>query len=206
MDKPALDRKLPFDALVFDVGGIFVLHDNERLFRRLAESCSALDALPRIRAVAADPLLTTGACSIDALYRDLVRNLGYARDGAGFRADWCSHFTADAGMIALLRALAKRNRVVLFSNTNAVHWDYVIRLMDGALAPYEAYLSHAIGDRKPLASAFRLVAARAGIAPERALFVDDLAENVAAAEAIGFRGHIFIGQDEFERFLDSFAG
>jgi FMN phosphatase YigB (HAD superfamily) len=201
MEKPAFDRKLPFDALVFDVGGIFILHDNEQLFRRLAEACSALDALSRIQAAAADPLLTTGGRSISVLYRDIVRDLGYARDEDAFFADWCSHFTADGDMLALLDTLAQSNRVVLFSNTNAVHWDYVTQLMGGALAPYEAYLSHEIGDRKPLASAFRSVAARAGLAPERSLFVDDLAENVAVAEAVGFRGHVFIDQDEFERFL-----
>ena len=162
--------------------------------------------MSRIRAAAADPLLATGGHSVSALYRDIVRDLGYAYDEDEFFTDWCSHFTADAGMLALLDALAQRNRVVLFSNTNAVHWDHVTQLMGGALAPYEAYLSHEIGDRKPLESAFRLVASRAGIVPERAQFVDDLAENVAAAEAVGFRGHIFTDQRSFQRFLDTLAG
>lgn len=193
--------KLPFDALVFDVGGVFIAHDNERLFRRLAASCAAPDALDRIRAAATDPRLSTGARPIEELHCDLMRDLGYGRDWHGFVADWSSHFTVDQAMLDLLAALAQKNRVLLFSNTNREHWEHVTTLADGALGRYEAYLSHELADMKPRPSAFRLVAARAGIAPERSLFVDDLAENVAAARALGFTGHVFTGRDGLERCL-----
>ncbi|HEY3917884.1 MAG TPA: HAD-IA family hydrolase [Stellaceae bacterium] len=196
---------LAFDALIFDVGGVFVAHDNERLFRRLAASCGASDAVGRIRAAAMDPAITTGTREVRALHQDLVRDLGYRRDWRGFLEDWSSHFAIDRDMIALLQALAQSNRVLLFSNTNREHWDHVLTMADGALGRYEAFLSHEIGDRKPNASAFRLVASRAGIAPHRTLFVDDLAENVAAARALGFHGHVFAGRAEFERFLDAGA-
>jgi FMN phosphatase YigB (HAD superfamily) len=194
-------KKLPFDVLVFDVGGIFVLHDNERLFRRLGASCGAAAAVERIREAAMDPDITIGTRSVRELYDELVRDLGYKRDWKGFRADWSSHFSVDHAMLTLLAALARDNRVLLFSNTNPEHWEHVTRLAGGALGRYDAYLSHEIGDMKPRASAFQLVASRAGIAPERALFVDDLAENVAAARALGFHGHIFTGRAAFERFL-----
>jgi putative hydrolase of the HAD superfamily len=201
MNDRSLPRKLPFDALVFDVGGIFILHDNERLFRRLAESCTAPDAVERIREAAMDPDITTGARPVRDIYDEIVDELGYTRDWQGFLADWSSHFSVDEAMLALLASLARDNRVLLFSNTNREHWDSVTRLADGALGRYEAYLSHEIGDMKPHASAFRLVASRAGIAPQRALFVDDLAENVAGARALGFHGHIFTGREAFERFV-----
>jgi putative hydrolase of the HAD superfamily len=181
--------------LVFDVGGIFILHDNERLFRRLAESCGVLDAVDRIREAAFDPDIATGARPVHDVYDELVGELGYTRDWDGFLADWSSHFTVDETMLALLAALARDNRVLLFSNTNREHWDYVTKLAEGALGRYDAYLSHEIGDMKPRASAFQFVASRAGFDPHRSLFVDDLAENVAAARALGFQGHIFTNRD-----------
>jgi FMN phosphatase YigB (HAD superfamily) len=196
-----ITSRLPFDALVFDVGGIFILHDNEQLFRRLAESCSAADAVARIREAAFDPDITTGARPVHDIYDELVGALGYKRDWNGFVADWSSHFTVDRAMLALLETLSENNRVMLFSNTNREHWDYVTKLADGALGRYDAYLSHEIHDMKPRASAFQRVAARAGFDPHRALFVDDLAENVAAARDLGFHGHIFKNHDAFERFL-----
>ena len=193
--------KLPYDALIFDVGGVTVRHDNERLFRRLAASCRVADAVDRIRVAAMDPAITTGTREVRALHQDLVGTLGYARDWNGFLSDWSSHFAVDRGMIDLLAALARDNRVVLFSNTNREHWDYVTTLADGALGRYEAYLSHEIHDLKPRASAFRLVAARAGVAPPRVLFVDDLVDNIAAARALGFVAHHFTDRDEFEKLI-----
>jgi putative hydrolase of the HAD superfamily len=201
MNARAPTQKNPFDALLFDVGGIFILHDNERLFRRLAASCSAADAVDRIREAAMDADITTGARPVRELYGELVRDLRYKRDWQGFLVDWSSHFSVDHAMLELLGTLARDNRVLLFSNTNREHWDHVTHLADGALGRYEAYLSHVIHDMKPNASAFRLVASRAGIRPERALFIDDLAENVAAARAFGFRAHVYRDRETFERFL-----
>jgi len=196
-------RPLSFDALVFDVGGIFILHDNERLFRRLAVSCDALDAVERIREAAMDPDITTGARPVHDIYDEIVGELDYRRDWQGFLADWSSHFSVDHGMLTLLATLARDNRVLLFSNTNREHWEHVTQLADGALGRYDAYLSHEIGDMKPHASAFKLVASHAGVEPRRALFVDDLAENVAAARALGFHGHIYKDRETFGRFLAS---
>ena len=47
---------------------------------------------------------------------------------------------------------------------------------------------------KPDEAIYRLAADRFGIAPEQAIFIDDRAENVAAAEAIGMAGHLFTGE------------
>ena len=130
-----------------------------------------------------------------------MHELRYKRDWQGFLLDWSSHFSVDHAMLTLLAALARDNRVILFSNTNREHWEHVTQLAHGALGRYDAYVSHVIHDRKPNASAFQRVASHAGIRPQRALFVDDLAENVAAARALGFHGHIFTGRAALERFL-----
>lgn len=44
---------------------------------------------------------------------------------------------------------------------------------------------------KPDAAIFHLASRRFGIAPERALFIDDREDNIAAAVALGFKGHVF---------------
>ena len=64
----------------------------------------------------------------------------------------------------------------------------VRRLSDGALGRFEAYLSHEMGLGKPTLESFAAVAERAGIAPERSLFIDDKQSNVDAARALGFIG------------------
>jgi FMN phosphatase YigB (HAD superfamily) len=196
-------RHLPYEALVFDLGGVIIPHDNEVLYRRLAERCAAPDALDRIRRGAQDPRYGTGELPIADLHDRFRRELGYSRDWDAFVADWCSHLSVDWAMLDLVQRLAASRRVLLFSNTNREHWEHLLALTDGALARFEAYLSHEIGQVKPALAAFRTVAARAGIMPARSLFIDDRAENVEAARQAGFDAERFTDQAAFERFLRS---
>lgn len=193
--------KLAFAALVFDLGGVIIPHDNEQLYRRLAASCTAPDAIEVIRAKAADPRYYTGELTIAALHRDLRRELGYGLDWHGFQLDWRCHLSLDRGMLELVERLARTTRVMIFSNTNREHWEYLVEFTGGALGRLEAYLSYEIGLAKPDLASFRAVAARAGIDPGRSLFIDDREENVTAARHAGFHAEIFTDQASLEQVL-----
>ena len=87
-----------------------------------------------------------------------------------------------------------RHRVMIFSNTNQEHWDHAVAASDGRLGRIEAYLSHEIGDLKPAVSSYLAVAAKAGIAPARSLFIDDRADNVEGARRAGVQAEVFTSQ------------
>lgn len=186
------------EALVFDLGGVIVRHDNDLLYRRLAERCTVSGARDRIFAAAHDPRYNTGELAIAALHERLRHELGYAPGWEGFVADWCCHFSLDDSMLDLVERLGATNRVMLFSNTNHEHWEYLVAVSHGRLGRIEAYLSFEIGEAKPSLQSFRTVAARAGITPAGSLFVDDLAANVEAARQVGFDAEVFVGQAALE--------
>jgi 2-haloacid dehalogenase len=48
---------------------------------------------------------------------------------------------------------------------------------------------------KPDPAIYQLALERFGLAAERALFIDDVAANIAGAESVGIVGHIFTGVD-----------
>ena len=52
-------------------------------------------------------------------------------------------------------------------------------------------VSYVFGMAKPAPDIYRLALDRLGFRPEETVFIDDLAENVAGAEAAGLRGHVF---------------
>lgn len=184
----------PFQALVFDLGGVIVPHDNEFLHRRLVSRCTAHDASARLRTLAHDARFGTGQRSIADLHQQLVEEAGYAGDWDLFVGDWSCHLSVDASMLAFVEKLSANNRVIIFSNTNQEHWDHLQTLTGGALGRYEAYLSHEIGQLKPSVQSFHTVAAKAGIEPGRSFFVDDVAANVDGARQAGFNAEVFTGQ------------
>lgn len=58
---------------------------------------------------------------------------------------------------------------------------------------------------KPDPAIFALALERFALAPGEGLFVDDRADNVAAAEAAGFVGHVFRGADALRTDLEAYG-
>jgi FMN phosphatase YigB (HAD superfamily) len=181
----------PFDAIVFDLGGVIVAHDNAVMVEQIA---SRTKATPRDVSRLIRRKDWGSGLPIADLHAELADELGYRGDWDAFAADWCCHFTVDPAMLAYVQQLASANRVTIFSNTNAVHWDFLVAETGGELGRFEAYLSHELGCSKPSVESFRMVAAQAGIDPARCIFFDDLAENVEGARRAGFQAEVFTGQ------------
>lgn len=97
-----------------------------------------------------------------------------------------------AGVSDLIDRLNAREDVVtaLLSNTNARHWS---RQHDGsggfgAAAKLKHRLaSHHLGLAKPDVAIYDAATRQFGCAPDRIVFFDDLAENIASARAAGWR-------------------
>jgi FMN phosphatase YigB (HAD superfamily) len=91
-------------------------------------------------------------------------------------------------LVAPLRVLAEAQRLLLASNTNVIHWATVRRLLAqvGVMAP--ACLSFEIGAAKPNPEFFATLI-RQYVEPDHcAAYVDDRADNMAAASHAGLTG------------------
>lgn len=183
----------PFEALVFDLGGVIASHDNAVLGERLLSRCARGTELTALRTIGEADEFGIGA-PIASLHRRLVDELGYCGDWKTFQNDWCCHLALNSSMLRFVEALARRNRVLIFSNTNAEHWEFLMRASEGRLAEFEAYLSHEIGQLKPSAEAFLHVARAAGVDPGRCIFFDDRKDNVEGARAAGFQAEVFTSE------------
>jgi len=190
-----------FEALVFDLGGVIVSHDNDLLYRRVAARCTMPDALDRLRGASGDRDLGTGRLKVSGLHRRLCTEYGLVADWPEFAGLWCSHLGLDPAMLDYVEGLARQQRVLIFSNTNAEHWNHIVALSEGRLGRFEAYLSHEIGQVKPETEAFLDVARRAAIDPRRSLFIDDAAAHIDGARAAGFEALLFTGQEALEAYL-----
>jgi FMN phosphatase YigB (HAD superfamily) len=190
----------PFQALVFDLGGVLVAHDNQMLAERLASRCSPACAPQDVGRLIRGTDWSAGP-PISRLHDQLRDGLGYGPDWDAFVADWCCHFAVDDAMLDFVEGLTAQNRVMLFSNTNKQHWDFLVAATGGRLARLEAYLSHEIGCTKPSVRSFQLVAEQAGIDPARSVFFDDLQANVDGARRAGFQAELFETQAKLVAYL-----
>jgi FMN phosphatase YigB (HAD superfamily) len=91
----------------------------------------------------------------------------------------------------LLAPLARVARLGCFSNTNAIHWDFLNDTFSW-MTTFEIKLaSHLCGFAKPDAAAFEAVCDAALIKPNEGLFIDDRQINVDGARRIGMSAILY---------------
>ena len=96
-------------------------------------------------------------------------------------------FTPIDDMCALVPKLAKRHRLVLASNTNGIHADKFVVDFQPTFAHFQHLVfSHEAKTRKPLADFYTFCQQFAHCEPRECLFIDDRADNIAAAREHGW--------------------
>ncbi|MER6917161.1 HAD family phosphatase [Streptomyces sp. NPDC000594] len=118
-------------------------------------------------------------------------------NGQGFGELWFRGRRANEPFVAYLRTLRARGyRLALLTN-NVREWEPLWRAQLPVDELFEVVVdSHREGVRKPDPEIYRILLDRLAVTPERVLFVDDTAENCAAATALGIRSVLFTGTPE----------
>ena len=195
----------PVTPLIFDIGGVLVDWDPRFLYEKLIPPGEALEAFLR-DVVTADwhfqhdagrPFAETSA--------ELTARFPHHAD---LIAAWGPRFNESnraliPGMGALLAELDQAG-VPLYAITN-----FSGELFPPFRAKYPALFDRfrailVSGDEKlvkPDAAIYRLALDRFGVEATDAVFIDDRADNVAGAEAVGMRGIVFTDADALRRSL-----
>lgn len=196
---------MPLAAVILDLGNVLAFHDNALLFRKLGER-AGLSGGEVGRRLLHDPLweaANRGHAGAEAIRAGVGRALGVDFDEADFTERWCCHFTMNEPMFPWVERLAGRVRLLVLSNTNLLHRDYLLPRMPVLRRFDHLLFSCDLGLVKPEPAIFHEALSRAGVAPGEAAFFDDLKSYVDAAEALGIHGRLFRSADEFPAQLAS---
>lgn len=175
-------------AHLFDIGNVILTFDFPIGVGRVAPLCSLS---PESISTAVDALkdgLESGAMGTDDFIREATRRIGFRGSAEDFRTAFQDIFTPNEPMVGLITELAEAGApLYLLSNTNGIHvpWftsEYrVFDLFSGAVYSHEA------GVMKPDRRIFEIAIRKFDLVPGETVYIDDLAANVDAAAALGFR-------------------
>jgi len=111
--------------------------------------------------------------------------------------------------LELLRKLRKQYRVFMLSNTNKIHFDYMVHhSFDGksgySMSDYfeKCYLSYELHLSKPDKAIFEAVICDANVIPQESLFLDDNLQNIRCAKELGFHTYFVDGNSDFTKEFD----
>jgi FMN phosphatase YigB (HAD superfamily) len=191
-------------SVIFDLGKVIVPFDFMRGYRALEPLCS-YPAAEIPRRLAATDLVTrfeSGQVAPEAFVAQLCEVLEMQVDYARFCELWSSIFLPHTLIPdSLLEGLRKRHRLVLLSNTNAIHFEMLERSYTFFQHFDDLVLSFRVGVMKPAPAIYREAIARAQCRPEECFFTDDIPEYVAGAKREGIDAVQFQGCEQLEREL-----
>ncbi|WP_022721652.1 HAD family phosphatase [Rhodopseudomonas sp. B29] len=194
------------DALLFDIGRVVIDFDLRRTLKAWAVELGG-DPKATMASLAQNDVFhryETGHVD-DAEFFAAVRTaLGLKLTDDELLRGWNDIFIGPMpGIEPLLARAAAKLPLYALSNTNDAHVAHFSQAYAELLHHFrELFLSSRIGMRKPHGETYDHVVNAIGIAPDRIVFFDDLAENVEAARERGLHAVQVHSSDDVARALD----
>lgn len=191
------------EAVIFDIGNVLIEWQPERYFDRIVgqERRKALFSAVDLHAM--NDRVDRGENFHDVLAETGAAYPEFAEEIKIWHDRWIELAApVIPASVHLLRALQSRG-VPVFALTN-----FGIQTFEIAEAHYDflkefdrRFISGRMGVIKPDPTIYAMVEAESGVAPGALLFADDRADNIAAADARGWKTHLFDGPEGWARRL-----
>lgn len=177
-------------AVIFDLGNVLVKYDGKATFTAISELAGvSLDEM-FVHYKTHDHAFGTGQLGGQDYYNLLQERFGLAASYSSFAAAFCGYQQRHEVALAYACELQARPDIAvgIISNTNAVHAAWLWANLPELTQFSSVVLSNEAGLLKPDPAIYDLCLAQLGVSASQALFVDDLAENVAGGTAVGLAG------------------
>ena len=191
-------------TVIFDLGNVIIPFDNGRAYRALAQHgpYSATEIAARLNATDLVNRFETGLIEPSDFAREVGRILGLKIGYDQFREIWSSVFLPETLLPeSLLEDVAVRYRMLLLSNTNAIHFEMVRREYPLLRHFHDFVLSYQVKAMKPAPAIFHAAIERAQCAPHECFYADDIVAYVDAARRAGLDAVRFESRAQVEREL-----
>ena len=196
-------------AVIFDVGGVLV-RTERRTARRQWEERLGLPEFGLGKAVFGSEMsarASIGQASVADVWRHVAAQFGLNEEQMReLERDFWSDDWLDTELAQFVRDLRPRVKTGILSNA----WPEARKVLTAKFRLADAVdvmiLSAEVGCAKPDLRIYQIAVERLGVRFDEAVFVDDMAQNVAAAQALGMGGIQFKSTAqtiaEIEQYLD----
>jgi epoxide hydrolase-like predicted phosphatase len=176
-----------YKAIIFDLGKVLVQFDFKRGYRELEALCPypAAEIPKRIATTDLVVRFETGLIESHDFVSQFSALLGLRLDYGHFCRIWSCIFSETLIPESMLEALAARYRLLLLSNTNAIHFEMIRANYPLLRHFHDLILSYEVKAMKPRPEIYHAAVERAGCRPDECFYTDDIADFVEAARRLG---------------------
>jgi putative hydrolase of the HAD superfamily len=191
-------------TVIFDLGKVLIPFDFSRGYSAMEQFCDypAAEIPKRIAATDLVHRFETGLVEPRDFVEQLSRTLGLRATYDQFCEIWSSIFLPETLVPeSLLAGIGARYRLLVLSNTNALHFQMVRRNYPILRHFHDLVLSYEVKAMKPSPAIYREAIARAQCLPEECFYTDDIPVFVEGARREGIDAVQFESCAQLERDL-----
>jgi len=203
----------PVEVVLFDLGNVILPFDHQQIAEKLSRFAGQdrRDAPGLFRHLfdfekGAVNLYETGKISSEAFFQSLKESFHLSLSFEAFVPIWNQIFSENEEVSEIIRSLKRRLRLGLVSNTNPLHFDYIVARFPIVRAFDRWILSHQVGFKKPALEIFQRAMEWASVDPRRIVFIDDTETHVEAAAALGMQAIRFTSAGQLRKDLNESCG
>lgn len=189
---PKRPRKIK--AVLFDLGKVIVDFDFTQAFDRLSRASGLTPGEVRdfFMRSGLEVLYDGGQITSREFYGEVKKGLRHSLNYNEFKKTWNEVFTPNREIIGLIQRLkSARYRLVLISNTNAMHYAY-IRKTYPVLGSFDHHvLSFKERSRKPDERIYQAAIRACRVEPDQIFYIDDREDLTEAGAALGLKVYTY---------------
>jgi len=114
---------------------------------------------------------------------------------------WNDIFLENQEVSQIILSQKGKWKLGLLSNTNPLHFDYILSTFPIIRVFDQWILSHEVGFKKPAVEIYQKAIAWAKVDPRKILFIDDMKKHVEVAISLGMQGIHFISAQQLKEEL-----
>ena len=201
--------KPPIEVVFFDLGNVILSFNHFQIAEKLSQFSQRKEFqdpkkifsyLFDFEKGAINPF-DLGKVSPREFFRSIKEGLDLSVPFDEFVSIWCNIFVEDQEVSRIIRSLKRKWRLGLLSNTDPLHFGYILSKFPVMRAFDKWILSYEVGFKKPATEIFQKAIEWASVKPEKILYIDDTKEYVEVAGSLGIQSILFISAPQLREEL-----
>jgi len=201
--------QMPVEVILFDLGNVILPFNHHQIAEKLFRSTRKKEfqdpqkiffyLFEHRDGVIND--FDVGKISPPEFFQSVKTTLDLSISFDEFIPLWNNIFVEDREVSQIILSLKDKWRLGLLSNTDPLHFNYILSEFPIIQMFDKLILSYEVGFKKPAIEIFQKAIRWASVEPKKILFIDDIKEYVEVAVSLGMHGIHFISSEQLKREL-----
>ncbi len=192
---------MEYKLIVFDLGGVLIEYNEPEYYAYLSSKYNLSFRRVQHAFESLSPRLETGRMTLKTFESLAAKAIGLPRN----KLEWSYTFkrlaSENTEVARLITRLRRKYKVVLLTNNNRSRYEIAARRYFDPKMFDRTFISCLMGMRKPSAGIYRRVLMEMHAKAPETVFIDNMGENVSAANRVGIIGIKYTNCGQLERRL-----